>query len=387
VVRTESDFFRVAGEAAVGGEQREYEPGMRRALELAARGRGAVEPNPMVGAVVLDAAGGFAGEGWHRKFGEPHAEVNALAAAGDRARGGTLVVTLEPCCHWGKTPPCTDAALRSGVRRVIAAMADPFPKVAGGGVKVLRDAGIEVHVGLCEPEARRLNAPYLKLLRTGRPWVHLKWAMTLDGKIATRTGDSRWISSEESRAKVHELRGRVDAVLVGRGTVVADDPLLTARPPGPRVAARVVLSASGDLPDRCRLRSTAREAPVIVLTAAGNESKLAGWAADGGEVVALPTGDAALSVDTVLAELGRRRMTNVLVEGGAGVLGSFLDSGAADEFHVFVAPKLVGGPARSPVAGVGMPRIADALRLVEFTSEPSGGDVYLRGFAPDALPG
>ena len=201
---------------------RQYEPWVRRALELAARGRGAVEPNPMVGAVVLDAAGEPAGEGWHRTFGEPHAEVNALAAAGDRARGGTLVVTLEPCCHVGKTPPCTDAVLRSGVRRVVAAMADPFPKVAGGGVKILRDAGLDVHVGLCEAEARRLNAPYLKLLRTGRPWVHLKWAMTLDGKIATRTGDSKWISSDESRAGVHALRGRADAIIVGRGTLVAD---------------------------------------------------------------------------------------------------------------------------------------------------------------------
>jgi diaminohydroxyphosphoribosylaminopyrimidine deaminase/5-amino-6-(5-phosphoribosylamino)uracil reductase len=370
----------------VDAELREYEPWMRRALELAARGRGAVEPNPMVGAVVLDASGGFTGEGWHRKFGEPHAEVNALAAAGARARGGTLVVTLEPCCHWGKTPPCTDAVLRSGVRRVVAAMADPFPKVAGGGVKVLWDAGIEVHVGLCEVEARRLNAPYLKLLRTGRPWVHLKWAMTLDGKIATRTGDSKWISSEESRAKVHELRGRMDAILVGRGTLVADDPLLTARPPGPRVATRVLLSASGDLPERCRLRSTARDVPVTVFTATGNESKLAGWAADGGEVVALPSSDTGLSVDAVLAELGRRRMANVLVEGGAGVLGSFLDANAADEFHIFVGPKLVGGPAPSPVAGVGVSRIADALPLVGFKSEPSGGGVYLHAFSPNSLP-
>src|SRR5262249_12194112 len=157
-----------------------------------------------------------------------------LVAAGDRARGGTLVVTLEPCCHWGKTPPCTDIVLRFGIRRVVAAMADPFPKVAGDGVKILRDAGVEVYVGLCEPEPRRLTAPYLNLLRTGRPWVHLKWAMTLDGKIATRTGDSMWISGDPSRRAVHDLRGRVDAVIVGRGTVAADNPLLTARPPGPR---------------------------------------------------------------------------------------------------------------------------------------------------------
>lgn len=412
---------------------RDLEPWMRHALALAERGRGSVEPNPLVGAVVLDSAGSDAGEGWHERYGEAHAEVNALARAGEKARGGTLVVTLEPCCHTGKTPPCTDAVLRAGIRRVVAAMADPFPKVAGGGLKVLRDAGLDVEVGLCEPEARRLNAPYLKLLRTGRPWVHLKWAMTLDGKIATRTGDSKWISGEQSRARVHALRGVVDAVIVGRGTVVADDPLLTARPPGPRVAARVVVTASGDLPDRCQLRATARGAPVIVFTTAGNDSKLAGWAADGCEVVLvkprpegptsgipLPAGERVASepkvsepgegsgqhpltrppsagdlspagrgqqplparegfIDAVLAELGRRRMTNVLVEGGAGLLGAFLDARAADELHVFIAPKIVGGEGLSPVAGAGVVAIADALRLTEFTSEPCGEDAYLHG--------
>jgi diaminohydroxyphosphoribosylaminopyrimidine deaminase/5-amino-6-(5-phosphoribosylamino)uracil reductase len=355
---------------------------MSHALALAARGRGSVEPNPLVGAVVLNAAGEPVGEGWHQKYGQAHAEVHAFAAAGEQARGGTLVVTLEPCCHWGKTPPCTDAVLRSGVRRVVAAMADPFPKVAGGGVQLLREAGLEVHVGLLEAEAQRLNAAYLKLLRTGRPWVHVKWAMTLDGKIATRTGDSKWISGEASRRAVHTLRGVVDAVIVGRGTVVADDPLLTARPPGPRVATRVVLSASGELPERCQLRNTAREAPVLVCTAAGNEAKLAGWAAAGCEVVPLSAGDSGLSIDAVLTELGRRRMTHVLVEGGAGVLGAVLDARAADEFHVYVAPKLVGGVAApSPVGGSGVARMAGALAVAEFTATPSGEDVYLHGYA------
>lgn len=353
---------------------------MMHALALAARGRGVVEPNPMVGAVVLDAAGSLVGEGWHQQFGGPHAEVFALAAAGERARGGTVIVTLEPCCHWGKTPPCTDAVLRSGAKRVVAAMADPFPRVAGGGVELLRDAGVDVEVGVCEVEARKLNAPYLKLLGTGRPWVHLKWAMTLDGKIATRTGDSKWISGEESRAKVHELRGRVDAVLVGRGTVVADDPLLTARPAGPRTAARVVVTASGDLPDRCQLRATAREVPVIVYTTAANAEKLAGWHADGAEVVTLPASDTGLSPDAVLADLGSRRFTNVLVEGGAGLLGSFLDANAGDEFHVFIAPKVVGGDsALSPIGGRGVELMRDALELAEGVSEACGRDVYVRG--------
>lgn len=363
-------------------ESSQLEIAMRQALALAARGRGFVEPNPMVGAVVLDAYGFKVGEGWHERFGEAHAEVNALAQAGDRARGGTLIVTLEPCCHFGKTPPCTDAVLRSGVSRVIVAMDDPFTEVARCGIQILRNAGLNVEVGLCEAEARKLNAPYEKLIRTGRPWVHLKWAMSLDGKIATRTGDSKWISGEESRRTVHELRGRVDAIVVGRGTVVADDPLLTARPAGPRMATRVVLSASGQLPDRSLLRSTVRQAPVLVITADGNEKKLAGWAADGCEVIPLPASDTGLSIDAVLAELGRRRMTNVLVEGGAGVLGAFLDAGVADEVHVFVAPKIVGGDnALSPIGGTGIARIADALDLVELTATPSGTDFYFHGLA------
>jgi diaminohydroxyphosphoribosylaminopyrimidine deaminase/5-amino-6-(5-phosphoribosylamino)uracil reductase len=378
-----SIFF---GKPPVTTASPEVERWMRHALALAERGRGRVEPNPLVGAVVLDAAGQLAGEGWHEKFGGPHAEINAFARAGDRARGGTLIVTLEPCCHHGKTPPCTDAVLRSGVARVVAAMADPFPKVAGGGVRILREAGIDVQVGLCEAEARRLNSPYLKLLRTGRPWVHLKWAMSLDGKIATRTGDSQWISGEESRRRVHELRGRVDAIVVGRGTVVADDPLLTARPPGPRVATRVVLAGSGELPERSKLRATASEAPVLIFTAAGNEAKLAGWTGDGCEVVTLPSGDTGLSVDAMLAELGRRRMTNVLVEGGALTIGAFLDAGVADEFHIYVAPKIIGGSAApAPVGGTGIERLANAMRLAEFTATQSGDDVYLHGINPSSL--
>ena len=226
----------------------------------------------MVGAVVLSADGRLVGEGYHERYGGPHAEAIALAAAGEAARGGTLYVTLEPCCHHGKTPPCTDAVLRSGVRRVVAAMGDPFPQVAGGGLKLLRDAGLDVAVGVCEAEARRLNAPYLKLLRTGKPWVIAKWAMTLDGKIATRTGDSKWISGEESRRRVHELRGRVDAVIVGRGTVEADDPLLTARPPGPRTATRVVLSASGRV--------------AAAVSAPGDGAGGSGAGGDGGQVKA-----------------------------------------------------------------------------------------------------
>jgi diaminohydroxyphosphoribosylaminopyrimidine deaminase/5-amino-6-(5-phosphoribosylamino)uracil reductase len=364
---------------------------MRRALALAVRGQGSVEPNPMVGAVVLDAAGQLVEEGCHVKFGGPHAEVVALAAAGEKARGGTLYVTLEPCCHFGKTPPCTDAIKAAAIRRVVAAMADPFPQVAGGGVKVLRDAGIDLTVGVAAAEARELNAPYLKRLATGKPWVHLKWAMSLDGKIATRTGDSKWISSEESRRIVHDLRGRMDAIIVGGGTVRADDPLLTARTPGPRVATRVVLSASGNLPADCQLVRTAREVPVLVVSSPKGATKLAAWERAGAEfwlseprpegsglrVQSLPSGHG--SIPELLVELGRRGMTNVLVEGGAGVHGEFVDAGDVDEVHVFVAPLLLGVSGPGPLGGSGFDLVADGFRIGPMTWTPVGGDIYGHG--------
>ena len=261
---------------------------MRRALQLAAEGRGLVEPNPMVGCLVVRGAE-IIGEGWHRRFGGPHAEIEALRIAGAKADGAEMVVTLEPCCHQGKTPPCTQAIIRAGIRRVVVAQLDPFPQVAGGGVAELEAAGIEVCTGVLRDEARRLNAPYLKLLETGRPWVIAKWAMTLCGKIATRTGESRWISSAESRAIVHELRGRVDAIIIGSETARRDDPMLTARscrvrldaPPGAtgclstsvgpkRIALRVVLDTRAALVVESRLVRTARETPLMV--AVGSES-------------------------------------------------------------------------------------------------------------------
>jgi diaminohydroxyphosphoribosylaminopyrimidine deaminase/5-amino-6-(5-phosphoribosylamino)uracil reductase len=349
---------------------------MRRAMALAERGRGFVEPNPLVGAVVVR-AGVLVGEGWHQNFGGPHAEVYALEAAGEAARGATLYVTLEPCCHHGKTPPCTDAVIRSGVGRVVAAMADPFPRVAGQGAERLRAAGIAVELGVCADESYGLNAPYLTLLTRGRPYVHAKWAMSLDGKIATTSGDSKWISGKESRALVHRLRGRVDGILVGAGTVRADDPLLTARPPGPRVAARLVLSSAGILPPGCQLLKTVRAAPVIVATTAGRGAELR---AAGCQVLELPAVGDRPSVSALFAELGRRRMTNLLVEGGAGVLGSLRDERLIDEVHVFVAPKLISGTgAPSPIGGTGALDMSRVWPLARWTHEAVGADVYLHG--------
>lgn len=354
---------------------------MERALELAERGRGHVEPNPLVGAVVVQ-NDAVVGEGWHQKFGEAHAEINALAAADEKARGGTLYVTLEPCCHHGKTPPCTDAVIRAGIRRIVAAMPDPFPQVAGRGTELLRAAGIEVELGIEEAKARRLNAPYLKLLETGQPYVHGKWAMTLDGKIATRTGDSKWISNEASRRPVHELRGRVDAILVGIGTALADDPLLTARPPGPRKAVRVVLDSQARLSVASQLAKTAWQTPTLVVTAEEPPaSRVAELKALGCEFLHLPSLHQRPTVPALLTELGRRRMTNVLVEGGSEVLGSFFDAGALDEVHVFIAPRLAGGgEARTPIAGRGVERIAEALTLRQWRIEQLDGDIVVQGW-------
>ena len=348
---------------------------MRRALDLARLGEGRVEPNPMVGAVVVGNASIVAGEGFHQQFGGPHAEVHALAQAGPSARGGTLYVTLEPCCHHGKTPPCTTAIIAAGIARVVAAVCDPFPRVDGGGVAELARAGVSVEVGGEEVAARRVLAPYLKRTLTGKPWVIGKWAMSLDGRIATSSGESKWISGPESRAELQTLRGRVDAIIVGRKTVLADDPLLTARPPGPRAAVRVVLTASGDLRAAGQLFDTARDGPpVLVVTTAAGAAKLGAWAARGAEVLAL----ADTGPQLVLAELGRRGMTNVLVEGGSHILGAFADAGELDEVWVFVAPKLIGGAGPTPVGGAGVEWLADSAAWEAPTVRQCGPDVWLR---------
>ncbi len=353
---------------------------MQRALQLAAEGQGYVEPNPMVGCVVARGAE-IIGEGWHRRFGGDHGEIEALKLAGDRAAGATMYVTLEPCCHQGKTPPCTRAIIEAGLRRVAVAMPDPFPQVDGGGAAELQAADIDVDVGLLESEARALNAPYLKLVGAERPWIIGKWAMTLDGKIATRARSSRWISGEASRRVVHALRGRVDAIMVGRETAARDDPLLCASPPGPRTALRVVLDTHASLSYESRLVRTARETPVLV--AIGDTVTESGRRrlTDAGCEVFVCRGDTpAARLDALLAELGRRRLTNVLVEGGGRLLGSLFDAGQIDEVHVFIAPKLIGGiEAVSPIAGRGIEQLADALSLDGPAVEQLDTDIYVHG--------
>jgi len=352
---------------------------MRRALELAERGRGYVEPNPLVGAVLVR-DGVVVGEGFHEKFGQAHAEVNAIAGAGEKAVGATLYVTLEPCCHHGKTPPCTDALIRAGIAWVEAAQCDPFPQVAGKGAAQLEAAGIPISFGVCADESKTLNAPYLTLLQFGRPFVHAKWAMTLDGKIATRTGDSKWISNETSRGKVHRLRGRMDAVVVGIGTALADDPLLTARPAGPRIPVRVVLDSQARLPLTSQLVRTARATPTMIVTLVDAPfDRVEKLREAGCEVFLTPKSKEGVDVAAWLSEMGKRRWTNVLVEGGGKTLGSFFDAGAVDHAHVFVAPKVVGGAlSPTPVAGQGIAQIAEFAHWSTFAVEQLGEDVYMQ---------
>jgi diaminohydroxyphosphoribosylaminopyrimidine deaminase / 5-amino-6-(5-phosphoribosylamino)uracil reductase len=354
---------------------------MRRALALAARGEGSAEPNPMVGCV-LAREGQIIGEGWHERFGGPHAEVAAIHSADPaKTRGATAYVTLEPCCHRGRTPPCTEALLAAGIARVVAAQVDPFPRVAGGGFEQLRAAGVQVEVGCLAVEAADLNAPYLKLLGRKRPWVIAKWAMSLDGKIATRSGHSQWISGEASREAVHRLRGRVDAIVIGGRTAAADDPLLTARPPGARVAVRVVVDSEASLSLNSRLVKTAREIPVLV--SAGPDAQalhIERLERAGCEVLRLPAATRFERTLQLLDELGCRQMTNVLVEGGSQLLGSLHDAHEIDEVHVFLAPKLVGGQrATTPIAGRGLDRIPELASLRSWHVERLGDDVHIYG--------
>jgi diaminohydroxyphosphoribosylaminopyrimidine deaminase / 5-amino-6-(5-phosphoribosylamino)uracil reductase len=355
---------------------------MQQALTLAQQGVGEVEPNPPVGAVLVDGDLRLLGEGSHQRFGGPHAEVHALQAAGEAARGQTLYVTLEPCNHSGKTPPCTEAIIDAGLSRVVVATSDPAPHTDGSGLARLREAGIDVELGLCEYEAQQLIAPFTKLHRTGRPFVHAKWAMSLDGRIATRLGDSKWISGEESRRLVHQLRGRMDAVLVGIGTALADNPQLTTRPRGPRTATRVIVDSRARLPVDSQLVCTCDEAPLLVIAGPHAEAeRIEVLRQSGVEVLVLAEEEAGRpSLSTVMNELGSRQMTNVLVEGGASVLGSLFDQRLVDMVHVFVGPSVIGGEHAWPaVAGLGCEALSDALRMVDPQMRQVGQDVYVSG--------
>ena len=353
---------------------------MRAALAEAAKGIGRTSPNPAVGAVLVK-DGQIVGRGYHRRAGAAHAEVVAIRRAGKRARGAELYTTLEPCNHYGRTPPCTSAILDAGVARVICALRDPNPIVNGRGIARLRRAGIPVFAGVLGAEAARLNRPYLKHMRSGLPWVTLKAAVTLDGKIATSRGDSRWVSTSQSRAEVHRLRDRVDAILVGSNTARLDNPRLTTRVgPKGRNAIRVVLDARLRLPLSLQLFRSPLAARTIVATAESTQTARAKRLLRRGiEVWLVPSRVGRLDLLAVLRRLGKEGVVHLLVEGGAEVFGAFIDQGLADELLLFLAPKLVGSGGLSWTGRVDVKRMAEAVALEEVAISTRGQDALVRG--------
>ncbi|BAF59942.1 pyrimidine reductase and Pyrimidine deaminase [Pelotomaculum thermopropionicum SI] len=355
---------------------------MNMALELAARARGRTSPNPMVGAVLVK-NGVVVGQGYHMKAGTPHAEIIALKEAGNEARGATLYVNLEPCCHYGRTGPCADAVIEAGVARVVAAMADPNPLVAGGGLKKIKEAGLEVTLGVMEDEARELNEAFIKYVTTRRPFVLAKAALSLDGKIAARTGRSKWITGPAARAYVHQLRDWYDAILVGIGTILADDPSLTARLPGGggRDPVRVILDSLARTPLNARVIKQKSKAPtVIAVTAGAPPGRVKALQEAGAQVVVVNSGPR-VDLPELMRILAEKEITSVLIEGGAEVHGSAFAAGIVDKVAWFIAPKIIGGrDAPGPVGGEGVDDPGGALELERIKVSRLDQDICIEGY-------
>ena len=355
---------------------------MQRALDLAAKGVGQVSPGPLVGTVIVDARGEVVGEGFYLYDEVKHAETIALEQAADKARGGTAYVSLEPHAHQGRTPPCSDALIKAGIKRVVAPIDDPNPKVSGRGFAHLREAGVVVETGVMANEAARLNEAYIHFMRTGRPFVHLKMAVSLDGKVATATGDSRWITSEESRARVHDLRHRYDAIMVGGRTVRADDPLLTDRSGRKRrrPLVRVVVEQYLHLSPESQLAQTTDAGPVIIFAHEESDSEnLDALQSRGIEVICQES--SVLDLGATLDELGRRSLQSVLVEGGPLLAGLLLEAGLVNKVTFFVAPIIIGSQdAPSAIGGGGVEKIAEAPQLERVEVSTHGRDVEITGY-------
>ena len=356
---------------------------MQSAMELAADGAGWVSPNPLVGCVIVK-DGEVVGRGYHQRFGGPHAEVHALREAGSRAQGAVLYVTLEPCCHTGKTPPCVDAILQAHVGRVVVAMRDPNPRVDGGGLLRLESTGIEVTVGVCEAEARQLNEAFVKHVTTRRPFVTSKSAITLDGKIATRSGASRWITGEAARAAGHQLRHTNDAILVGIGTVLQDDPQLTTRLPGQRGAnpLRIVVDSTLRLAPMAQVADAAQDRRTLIATTdQATDAKVRALQERDVEVIRLPAcGDGRVNLDALCTVLGERGVASLLVEGGAVLTAALLKQRLIDKMVFFVAPKIIGGDGISVFGPCGVNTMEQSLSLRDLTSRQIGGDVMLEAY-------
>ena len=365
---------------------------MRMALKLAQRGIGSVEPNPAVGAVLVK-ANQVVGKGWHRKFGGPHAEINALEdckTLGVDPRGATMYVTLEPCCHQAKTGPCTEAIIAAGLAKVVVASIDPSEHAGGKGIEQLRNAGIEVETGVCEAQSRLLNAPFFKFVTTGKCWVILKWAQSIDAKVAyaDTNQERQWISGQQSRKDVHRMRRQVGAILVGINTVIADDPLLTARPNKGKKAARIVLDGNLRIPLDCKLLATAKKDPVLILTSQQalreNPQIVEKINQKGAEVLAYPEEEGRSNLHFLTCELAKRDVAQLLVEGGPTVIASFLKERLVDQIVVYIAPKILGG-AGSVAISEAMAGLTEAVGLHHVEIERFGDDVRLTALLKKTL--
>jgi diaminohydroxyphosphoribosylaminopyrimidine deaminase/5-amino-6-(5-phosphoribosylamino)uracil reductase len=349
---------------------------MRMALKLALKAEGKTSPNPLVGAVLVK-DGKTVGRGYHKRCGLPHAEVNAIRDAGGKAKGATLYVTLEPCDHFGRTPPCTDAIIKGGIRRVVIAMKDPNPINNGRGIRALKRSGIKVSVGILKDEAAEINRPYIKFITRNMPYVTIKAAESLDGKIASRTGDSKWISAADSRRYVKKLRGKVDAVMIGSNTALKDDPLLLSKVPGSKEPARIIVDDALKTPLDSRVIRSRDASPVIIATVK-NTTRKSLYKARGVEVLMTRSKKGMVDLNELLRTLAIRGMSHILVEGGGELIASFMEEGLADRLLFFVAPKIIGGrSAVSPVEGAGIARIKDAISLRKMKATAFKKDILI----------
>src|SRR3972149_7237333 len=353
---------------------------MALALELAEKGRGKVEPNPMVGAVLVK-DGEIVGKGYHQVFGGAHAEIYAIHEGGTNCRGATLYVSMEPCAHYGKTAPCVDAIIKAGIKKVVAAVVDPNPITSGKGIQQLKEAGIEVVAGVMEMQAKRLNVPFFKLMQKELPYITVKWAMSIDGKIATHTGESRWITSEESRKYVHKIRGLMNGILVGINTVVRDDPLLTCRIEGGQNPKRIVVDSKAALPINSRLLSTINEGEIIVaVTKNAQLKRIQKLEQMGCRIVQTKDMNGGVDLKELFQRLGEMKLTNILVEGGSRVITSVIEGRLADRVMVFLAPIIIGGEgAKSPVLGTGINKISEAAEIDEVEIKRLSNDIIIEG--------
>jgi len=388
---------------------------MKEALHLALKAEGFTSPNPLVGAVVVK-GNKIVGKGYHKKAGSPHAEIIAIKSAGRKANRATLYINLEPCVHYGRTPPCVPEIIKAGIKRIVIAMKDPNPLVNGKGIKKLESEGIDIQVGILEQDAEKINESYIKYITKKMPFVVLKWAMSLDGKIATRTGNSKWISHQKSRDFTHRLRGKFDAVLIGIGTLLKDNPQLTTHGLGVKEPKRIIVDAKGEIPTDCNLLKTeglpANASPpaakragvaggqvIIATTNKINKEKKEGLKKKGAEIIIVASENPApqnaspfmarmtasmrsgVNLKELMIELANREITSILVEGGGTINASFIENGLADKFIAFISPIIIGGKnAISPIEGKGIEKISDAIKIRDFSVRKLGEDIVVEGY-------